>query len=100
MTIPQETIIDPARNGGSAQRPFDKKLLLVSAAAAGAVAVWANAKGREYTRTGVLPTLINWERARSVALAMNRAADAEAFPAGRTDHYRSLVARCVPLIQD
>jgi coenzyme F420 biosynthesis associated uncharacterized protein len=100
MATPQDTMTDTARNGNSAHHPFDKKLLLVSAAAAGAVVVWANAKGREYARTGTLPSLINWERARSVALAMNRAADTEAFPPGLTEHYRELVGRCVPLIQE
>lgn len=87
-----------ATDAAAPNRAFDKRLLLVSAAAAGAVVAWANAKGREYTRTGELPTLINWERARTTALAMNRAADTETFPAALTDHYRGLVARCVPLI--
>jgi coenzyme F420 biosynthesis associated uncharacterized protein len=88
----------PANGNGA--RPFDKKLLLVSAAAAGALVAWANAKGREYTRTGETPALINWDRARSVALAMNRAADSDTFPASLTQQYRDLVARCVPLIAD
>ncbi len=100
MAIAPDTTTNRDRNGGSAPHTFDKRLLLVSAAAAGAVVAWANAKGREYARTGALPSLINWERARTVALAMNRAADAETFPPGLTEHYRELVARCVPLIQE
>jgi coenzyme F420 biosynthesis associated uncharacterized protein len=100
MATQPDTVTSPARNGSSPSHSFDKKLLLVSAAAAGAVVVWANAKGREYARTGALPSLINWDRARSVALAMNRATDAEAFPPGLTNHYRELVGRCVPLIQE
>src|SRR4051812_38522127 len=87
----------PTAGNGNGARPMDKKLLLVSAAAVGAVAVWANAKGREYARTGETPALINWDRARTVALAMNRAADVETFPTSLTDYYRDLVGRCVPL---
>jgi len=90
----------PAQKNGNGARPLDKKLLLVSAAAAGAIVVWANAKGREYARTGETPALINWDRARTVALAMNRAADIEVFPSSLTDYYRDLVGRCVPLIAE
>ncbi|MDQ6907384.1 MAG: zinc-dependent metalloprotease [Chloroflexota bacterium] len=89
-----------APTNGNGARSFDKKLLLASAAAAGALAVWANVKGREYSRTGETPSLINWDRARSVALAMNRAADVETFPTSLTDYYRDLVGRCVPLIAE
>ena len=99
MATSDPTTTSAPANGNGA-RPFDKKLLLVSAAAAGALVAWANAKGREYTRTGATPALINWDRARTVALAMNRAADSERFPASLTQHYRDLVARCVPLIAD
>ncbi len=90
----------PTNSNGNGARPFDKKLLVASAAAVGALAVWANAKGREFVRTGETPALINWDRARSVALAMNRTTDAESFPASLTEYYRSLVARCVPLIAE
>ncbi|MDQ2785392.1 MAG: hypothetical protein M3Y58_10375, partial [Chloroflexota bacterium] len=90
----------PAKSNGNGARPFDKKLLLASAAAAGALAVWANTKGREYARTGETPSLINWDRARTVALAMNRAGDVETFPASLTAYYRDLVGRCVPLIAE
>ena len=92
-----ETTATTPTNGA---RPMDKKLLFVSAAAAGALAVWANTKGREYTRTGETPSLINWDRARSIALAMNRAADTEVFPASLTEYYRDLVGKCVPLIAE
>src|SRR6476646_7040208 len=95
-----DTTATGAASNGNGPRPLDKKLLLVSAAAAGALAVWANAKGREYARTGETPSLINWDRARTVALAMNRAADTDVFPASLTDYYRDLVARCVPLIAE
>ncbi len=97
MATPETAATNQPTNGA---RGMDKRLLLVSAAAAGAIAVWANAKGREYARTGETPSLINWERARTVALAMNRAADAEVFPDSLTDYYRELVARCVPLIAE
>jgi len=90
----------PTNSSGNGARPFDKKLLLASAAAAGALAVWANTRGREYSRTGETPALINWDRARTVALAMNRAADVETFPASLTAYYRDLVERCVPLIAE
>jgi coenzyme F420 biosynthesis associated uncharacterized protein len=100
MATAHDTTTVPARNGASGSHTFDKRLLLVSAAAAGAVVAWANAKGREYARTGALPGLINWERARSVALAMHRTTDVETFPPGLTAHYRELVGRCVPLIQE
>jgi coenzyme F420 biosynthesis associated uncharacterized protein len=99
MATPGTTTTGTAPHDNGA-RPFDKKLLLVSAAAAGALAIWANTKGREYARTGETPALINWDRARSVALAMNRAADSEVFPASLTEYYRGLVARCVPLIAE
>lgn len=99
MATPDTTTAGAPAHGNGA-RPLDKKLLLVSAAAAGAIAVWANVKGREYARTGEAPSLINWDRARSVALAMNRAAEGEVFPASLTEYYRDLVARCVPLIAE
>ena len=97
MAIPDTTATNAPTNGA---RGMDKRLLLASAAAAGALAVWANVKGREYARTGETPALINWDRARSVALAMNRAADTDVFPASLTEYYRELVARCVPLIAE
>lgn len=97
MATSEHTATSAPTNGACG---FDKKLIVVSAAAVGALAVWANAKGREYTRTGQTPALINWDRARTMALAMNRAADTEVFPASLTDYYRSLVARCVPLIAE
>ena len=99
MATSDPTATSAPANGNGA-RSFDKKLLVASAAAVGALAVWANAKGREYTRTGETPSLINWDRARSVALAMNRAADTETFPASLTEQYRDLVGRCVPLIAE
>ena len=76
------------------------KLLLAAAAGAGAVALWANIRGREYARTGETPTLINWERAKSLALAMNRAEDTPSYPESVLLEYRGLVARCEPLIAE
>jgi len=76
----------------------DRKLLFASAAAVGAVAMWANIKGREYARTGETPSLINWERARSIAFAMNRDEGAAVASESALAEYREMVAQCEPLI--
>lgn len=93
------SLLNNTTNGANGA-PRDRKMLFASAAAMGALAVWANAKGREYTRTGALPSLINWERARTIALGMNRADDPTTFPASVAQEYRDLVAQCVPLIAE
>lgn len=74
--------------------------LFAMAAGAAATAIWANLKGREYARTGETPTLLNWDRARSLALAMNRNEEGGTtiYPESVLLEYRSLVAKCEPLI--
>ncbi len=86
----------PTTNGAGR----DYKLLLASAVAVGAVAVWANVKGREFAKTGELPPMINWGRARSLALSLNREDDVAIFPERVLTQYREMVAQCVPLIAD
>ena len=76
----------------------DRKLLFASAAAVGAVAMWANIKGREYARTGETPSLINWKRARSIAFAMNRDEGVAVASESALAEYREMVAQCEPLI--
>jgi len=93
--------LPPAPATARSPRASNDRTLLLATAAAGAIAVWANVKGREYARTGETPGLINWERVRGIALAMNRAEDAAAvYPASVLAEYREMVARCEPLIAE
>lgn len=80
---------------------FNPGLLAVGALAGTAVGYWANAKAREYRRTGTVPSLINWEQVRTVATSMNRSDNlGEAERARLAGEYRRLVERCLGPISD
>lgn len=77
-------------------RPIDKRFLAVGAFAGVAMGYWAKRKTRDYQERGEVPKLLDWDRARSVAVGMNRG---QALDAARRAElksvYRSLVERCL-----
>ena len=69
---------------------------LLLGAAAGA---WAGGRARAYAAREHPPGLIDWERARSIAVNMNRGQALTAGERARLDaYYRTLVQRCVPVV--
>lgn len=79
----------------------NRRLLAAGAFAGAAVGIWARRKARDFEATGEVPLLIDWERARAVAVTMNRAQGlglAERARLGTV--YRELVERCLPPIAE
>lgn len=78
----------------------DKRLLSVGFLIGAAVGAWAGNRARELAaRPAASPALIDWTRARGIAVGMNRESGlAEAERASLHAYYRELVERAVPLV--
>jgi coenzyme F420 biosynthesis associated uncharacterized protein len=65
------------------------------------VGVWAGRKAQEWSRSQPETGLIDWERARNVAISMNRESALTAAERARLDaEYLRLVERAVPLVAE
>ncbi|HEX2916530.1 MAG TPA: zinc-dependent metalloprotease [Chloroflexia bacterium] len=93
-------------SGNDSGRPNSSKLGKVAAgvgiATAAAVgAAWANARSRQYQRTGGVPTLIDWDKVRGMAYRMNPESSVSAEWQQHWDEYYSkMVSKAVPIIED
>src|SRR4051794_19937322 len=80
---------------------IDPKLAAVGLLAGAAVGVWAGRKAQDWSaeHQGEAPGLIDWERARSIAVSMNQEAALTAGERERLDgEYFELVQRTIPLV--
>ncbi len=88
----------PGLSGG------ERRLLAlgVGLLAGAAYSAWSASRPRPAPGTAeTVPPLINWDRVRTVALALNRDGALEYSKVQTlTEYYSDLVARCVPLISD
>src|SRR5687768_13377514 len=83
----------------SQRRGIDPRLIAAGLLTGAAVGVWAGRRAQEWAARPVPSRLIDWERARSVAIAMNREAALTAGERARLDaEYAELVQRTIPLV--
>ncbi len=84
--------------------PSDDRIRAVAAAGlVGGVAagVWLTRKVRDYSRSPRPDGMIDWERAREVAVSMNRGDTLTAVQRARLDaYYEDLVSRCIPIVSE
>lgn len=77
----------------------DRRLAAVGLLLGAAVGAWASGRARAYAERDQATGLIDWERARSIAVNMNRGQVLTASERDRLDaYYRDLVRRCVPVV--
>ena len=82
--------------------PIDGRLLTAGVLTGAAVGAWAGRRTRAMVGRdpGTGTRLIDWERARGIAINMNRASALTMPERSRLDaEYRGLVARCVPIVE-
>lgn len=66
-----------------------------------AAGIWIARKARDYANTPRPEGMIDWERAREIAVSMNRGETLTAAQRVRLDaYYEDLVAKCVPIVSD
>ena len=81
------------------EMPVDRRLAAIGLVAGAAVGAWAGGRVRSAVGREPAPGLIDWDRARAVAIQMNRTATLTATERERLDaYYRALGARCVPVV--
>jgi coenzyme F420 biosynthesis associated uncharacterized protein len=77
----------------------DRRLAAAGLVLGAAVGAWAGGRARSYAANEQPKGLIDWERARSIAVNMNRGHVLTAGERARLDdYYRDLVRRCVPVV--
>lgn len=77
----------------------DKRLAAAGIMMGAAVGAWAGTKARSYAARERDTRLIDWERARTIAINMNRGNALTTVERSRLDaYYRALVERCVPVV--
>lgn len=80
---------------------FPSKKVVASGVVAGAaVGAWAASRLRRASESPTDQQLIDWEKARSIAINMNRAASLTSVERERLDsYYRDLVDKAIPVVQ-
>ncbi|RIK35625.1 MAG: hypothetical protein DCC58_20275 [Chloroflexi bacterium] len=79
--------------------PFDPRLVALGLLTGAAVGVWAGRRAQSWTARPAKPGLIDWDRARAIAVNMNREAALTATERIRLDaEYTALVDRTIPLV--
>ena len=77
----------------------DKRLATAGIMMGAAVGAWAGNRARSYAKQERDPRLIDWERARSIAINMNKGHVLTTVERTRLDaYYRGLVEKCVPIV--
>ncbi len=92
----------PRSNPGAASGWNRSRKAMAAGVLAGlAVGVWANSRNHQpLANPGETPDPIDWGRARSIAIGMNRGNTLTATERARLDaEYRTLVARCIPIVE-
>lgn len=83
----------------SSRTRIDPRLVAAGLMTGAVVGVWAGRKGKELLDRPATDGLIDWERARTVAISMNREATLTASERARLDdEYFELVQRTIPLV--
>lgn len=78
---------------------IDPRIVGLGLMTGAAVGVWAGRKAQEWSRSHPASGLIDWERARAVAISMNRESALTSSERLRLDReYLELVGRAVPLV--
>src|SRR5688572_6979959 len=76
----------------------DRRLAAAGLLLGAAVGTWAGGRARAYASREQATGLIDWERARIIAVNMNKGQALSAGERTRLDaYYRQLVGRCVPV---
>lgn len=85
-----------------AQGPrIDPRLAAVGLVTGAVIGVWAGRRAQEISRTGVPQRMIDWDRARTIAISMNKESSLTAMERERLDaEYDALVQRTIPLISE
>lgn len=79
----------------------DRRVIVVGAMAGAAIGAWAGQRLRSFAHDERPQGMIDWERARSTALNMNRGQTLTAIERERLDrYYGDLVARCIPIVSE
>ncbi len=79
----------------------DKRFLSLGLVVGAAVGTWAGARAREYTERRPVPSLIDWDQARSIATSMNRQTELSLHDRDElNEYYRSLTQRSIPLVAE
>ena len=89
-------------NAEAPKSPFrDRRVIAVGALAGAALGAWAGQRMRSLAQEDRPQGMIDWERARSTALNMNRGQTLTATERERLDqYYGDLVQRCVPIVSE
>lgn len=79
----------------------DKRFLLTGALIGAVVGAWAGSRSREYVETGEVPTLIDWDAARRLAVRMNSQTRLPAETREGLDRmYADLVSQATPVVSE
>ncbi|MCC6313365.1 MAG: zinc-dependent metalloprotease [Thermomicrobiales bacterium] len=91
----------PAKSANTRRTP-SRRLLTTGLLAGVAVGAWAMSRAKPPASAAAEPReMIDWEQARSMAIAMNRGSALTAPERARlSDEYRALVARCIPIVEN
>src|SRR3954447_19004323 len=90
------------RTSSAARGSRERKLLAAGLLAGAAVGTWVTTRNRPTEQSDAkAPALIDWEKARGIAVRMNRGVTLTAVERDRLDgYYRDLVQRCIPIVAD
>jgi coenzyme F420 biosynthesis associated uncharacterized protein len=79
----------------------DTKIIVAGAVVGAAVGAWAGSRSKEYVTRGEVPSLIDWEGARTVAARMNAQQRLNSQTRGELDEsYKLLVAQASPIVAE
>lgn len=86
----------------SARSPrVDPRLAAAGLVTGALIGVWAGRRAQEIARTGVPQRTIDWDRARTIAISMNKESSLTTMERERLDaEYDALVQRTIPLISE
>lgn len=88
-------------NGHSQGNDRTARLTTAGVMAGAALGVWAGKRIQEFARQERPEGMINWNRTREIAIAMNRGESLTAVDRERLDrYYGDLVATCIPIVSE
>ncbi len=88
-------------NGRSVDGDRAAKLATAGVMAGAAIGVWAGKRIKDYARQERPEGMINWNRTREIAVAMNKGESLTAVERERLDaYYGDLVAKCIPIVSE
>ncbi len=88
-------------NGRTVNGDRAAKLTTAGVMAGAALGVWAGKRIKDYARQERPEGMINWNRTREIAVAMNKGESLTAVERERLDqYYGDLVAKCIPIVSE